>query len=668
MRLKSLITLFLSTFYNHFSHGFVSHSGTFYGKRSSPLKTITLAKPSDIIKGMGRVSQNLMGGEWTYTDLLNNINKHNVDGAALIKDSNIMYAIDSNHDGTSTVFPDNVHLIKTIPQTLNLAIEKLSENNINFDIFIPPTSPFHIPVVFQLVIGYIVLSTVISFIRLRMMGGSGMNMGNPLQSLNQKKDLIDVNKVDIRFSDVAGCDEAKNELVEVVEFLKQPERFIRAGAKIPKGVLLEGEPGTGKTLLARAVAGEAGVNFIAASGSEFIEMFVGVGASRVRSLFEKAKENSPCVIFIDEIDAVGRQRGAGFNSGNDEREQTLNELLTNMDGFEKQTGIIVLAATNRADILDSALVRPGRFDRKINVPLPDIIGRKDISKVHFKNKNITNDVSLGDIAALTGGFSGADIANLANEAAILSVRYNQTQITPKCVIDAYEKMTIGLPAISENREQEVLELVAYHEVGHALTAMLFDDFFEVKRVTINANKGGAGGYTLFTPKERFQNFPTKKFLLANIIVALGGRAAEVVLYSNNKLSKSNNYDESLIFNDINNLDITTGASADLRNANSIARSYISQFGLGEIIGMHDSSSGGKPFLGRDMAMGGDKMSEESKKTIDIEVNKLVNFGYKQAYKIIKSNIGVFDSIAKELLDKRTITDVELSKYPVSVLT
>ena len=621
--------------------------------------------PSTSIEQATKLSQKL-GSDWTYNDFLNNINKNNVEGASFVREANTIFAIDKSH-GVDIV-SNNVHKIQTIPVTSDLIINTLTNKGINFDIVALPQNPLsQVPFVVQFVLGYLFLSFVFTYVRMRMMGG-GMdsNMMNPLQALTQSKDLTKTELVDVTFQDVAGCDEAKYELVEVVDFLKEPNKFANAGAKIPKGILLEGEPGTGKTLLARAVAGEAGVNFISASGSEFIEMFVGVGAARVRDLFKTAKENSPCVIFIDEIDAVGRQRGTGFNTGNDEREQTLNQILTNMDGFEKTTGIIVLAATNRADILDSALLRPGRFDRKVTVPLPDLEGRKQISKVHFKNKNITDDVSLTDIASLTGGFSGADIANLANEAAILSVRYNQSQISPKCIIDAYEKITIGLPSVNENRDKEVLELVAYHEVGHTLTAMLFDEFFDVKRVTINSNKGGAGGYTLFTPKERYQNFPTKKFLLANIIVALGGRAAEVILYDGVNIPSSDNYADSMIFKNFKDLDITTGASADLRNANSIARSYISQFGLGDMIGIHDVSSGTKPFLGRDMAMGGDKMSEESKKYIDIEVNKLINFGYQLACEIILRNKRVFDLIAAELLEKRTITEKDLEKYSVSM--
>ena len=489
---------------------------------------------------------------------------------------------------------------------------------------------------------------------------------NPMDRLSPKPKLSDVEKVNITFADVAGCDEAKNELVEVVDFLKNPDKYVNAGAKIPKGILLEGEPGTGKTLLARAVAGEAGVNFISASGSEFIEMFVGVGAARVRKLFDTAKEKSPCVIFIDEIDAIGRQRGAGFNSGNDEREQTLNQILTNMDGFEKTTGVIVVAATNRADILDSALVRPGRFDRKVNVPLPDTIGREAISLVHFRNKNVAKNVSLKEVATLTSGFSGADIANLANEAAIYSVRNNLTEITYDNIVDAYEKITIGLPAAVENRDEETIELVAYHEAGHTLLVMLFNDMFDIKRVTVNGNKGGAGGYTLFTPKEKYQSFPTKKFLLANLIIALGGRAAEVILYENYQSTIPSSYADDYVFSNIDNLDITTGASGDLKQANSIARQYVAQFGFDEMVGLYDSSAGSKPFLGRDMAMGGDKMSDETKKIIDKKVAELVEFAYSKAYQIINKNKHTLNAIASNLIENVTISGSDLVDYKVSM--
>tara|TARA_Y100000389_G_scaffold188646_1_gene211466 strand:- start:4330 stop:6276 length:1947 start_codon:yes stop_codon:yes gene_type:complete len=644
-------------------NGFVLNKPVSFTKR---LRTKKMYKPAKVIEEILRKSGNKIGEEWTYKDFVENIKTNHIDAATVLDKQDGLFIVDGYHDWE--ILPNNIHLLKIVPEMNNLIIEKLTSNNINFDVFRETPKMFsNIPVIIQFVGIYIIVNILFSVFRNSQGGGGGGNIpGNLFNNMNKKPDLTDVSQIDVKFIDVAGCDEAKEELVEVVDFLKDPVKYVDAGAKIPRGILLEGEPGTGKTLLARAVAGEAGVNFMSASGSEFIEMFVGVGASRVRNLFDGAKENSPCVIFIDEIDAVGRQRGAGLNSGNDEREQTLNQILTNMDGFEKTAGIIVLAATNRADILDSALVRPGRFDRKIRVPLPDLAGRKDISKVHFKNKNVSADVSFDDIAALTGGFSGADIANLANEAAILSVRHNSTQINSKTIIDAYEKITIGIPSKIETREDSVLKLVAYHETGHTMMSLLFKEFFDIKRVTINSNKGGAGGYTLSTPKERYQNFPTKKFILANLIVTMGGRAAEVILYNSSRPVAST-YTNEFVFPNINNLDITTGASADLRQANSLARRYVSQFGLDDMIGLYDGAVGMKPFLGRDMAMGGDKMSEATKKIIDEKVNNLVEFAYKKACDIIVNNIEAFNGIAYKLLKDKTISSQDLIRFNVTML-
>ena len=483
--------------------------------------------------------------------------------------------------------------------------------------------------------------------------GSGMGAGgNPLNMFRSDNELIDTDSIDVTFEDVAGCDEAKFELIEVVDFLKNPLKYEEAGAKIPRGVLLEGEPGTGKTLLARAVAGEAGVSFLSASGSEFIEMFVGVGASRVRKLFEKANENSPCVIFIDEIDAIGRQRGAGVNTGNDEREQTLNQILTNMDGFTATTGIIVMAATNRADILDSALLRPGRFDRKVKVPLPDLEGRKQIFGVHTRNKILGDDVNVDEIALLTGGFSGADLANLANEAAIMAVRNNETVINRVGLIDAFEKITIGLPYNNKSVGGREVSLVAHHEIGHAMMAKYFEEFFDLRKVTINANTGGAGGYTLFTPKEFYTKYPTKKFMLANIVTALGGRAAEVKLFSNNEKRTTD-----VVFKGVKNLDITTGASNDLKQADSIARQYISLFGYSDEEFTYNNGAntqGAQPFLGRELGIGGDKTSEYSKELVDKKVSELINDSYNIALNIIESNEKDFYALGEKLIEKRVI--------------
>jgi cell division protease FtsH len=484
--------------------------------------------------------------------------------------------------------------------------------------------------------------------------GGGGGFGNPMRFMQSNNfDEVNPDDVDVTFADVAGCDEAKFELMEVVDFLKDPQKYADAGAKIPKGVLLEGPPGTGKTLLAQAVAGEAGVNYLYASGSQFIEMFVGVGASRVRDLFKRAKEQSPCVIFMDEIDAVGRQRGAGLAGGNDEREQTLNEILTNMDGFVKNEGIIVIAATNRADILDNALTRPGRFDRKVMVGLPDVEGRREIIDIHFKNKQVQNTTYLNDLAKLTGGFSGADIANLANEAAILSVRYNDTSITPDTMYKAFEKMTIGLPTNKDSRPDKIVQMISAHEIGHALIAHLFDDMFDIQRVTINANKNGAGGYTLFTPKEEYDNYPTKKFMLANLLIALGGRAAEQIFFET-FVSFSDKYNNEVMFTKTPHLDITTGASNDLKQANSIARRYVSAFGMGKNIALYDGTSNAQPFLGRNLATNGDKLSEYSKQEIDREIEDLVQWAYQRSVEILKANQDDFFFLTNQLKEKRDL--------------
>ena len=633
--------------------------------------------PADIIKELSYVGQPA-GEPWTYNEYLTHLDNKEVNGVSLLTDHNVLnsaIAIDKVKPGIE-LSPENMHLIKTNPLLLDRILEQLENKRINFDFIDITRNGFFesIPVPLQLIgyylIGGLILRTIFTLLSPNMPN----QFGNPLQTLMFSNDnQVNVEDVSEKFTDVAGCEEAKQELTEIVDFLKSPLKYEAAGAKIPRGVLLEGPPGTGKTLLARAVAGEAGVNFFSASGSQFVEMFVGVGASRVRELFKKANENSPCVIFIDEIDAVGRQRGTGIAGGNDEREQTLNQILTNMDGFDRSSGIIVLGATNRADILDNALTRPGRFDRKVTVGLPDEIGRREIIDVHFKNKKINNNNTLDKLSTLTSGFSGADIANLANEAAILSVRYNETAITDNCLYDAFEKMTIGLPTQRENRPEEIIKMVAYHETGHAIMALLFKDLFDLQKITIISNKNGAGGYTLFTPKPLYDGFPTKKFMLANMITALGGRAAEVVLYNNTNMDDSLPYDARL-FNGISELDVTTGASNDLKQANNIARKYVSLFGLGSNIGTYDSQDSSMPFLGRELAGGGSKMSEFTKEEIDKEISELVNFAYKSALNIILYNIREFHAISALLIQYRTISEdiivnnnIEI-KYKANIIT
>ena len=617
--------------------------------KNNNLKLQMSYKPIDVIQNI-----NKFGSEWTYNDFINNLNNKNID-AVTILDNNNYIIIDKNID--NEIQQNNIHLLKGLPQITDNIIDQLLKNNINFDVYENlQNNQFSEPLQFgiQIFFGYLIFSFLINILnRNNLM--SNMMQGLPNQKSNK---LINNDDIDVTFNDVAGCDESKYELMEVVDFLKKPEKYKESGAKIPSGILLEGPPGTGKTLLARAVAGEAGVSFISASGSEFIEMFVGVGASRVRNIFKLAEENKPCVIFIDEIDAIGRQRGTGFNSGNDEREQTLNQILTNMDGFDKSCGIIVLAATNRADILDSALTRPGRFDRKVVVPLPDKFGREALFNLNLKNKNYDKTIDVKALSELTSGFSGAEINNLVNEAAILTVRKNNTFIDYNSLYSAFEKITIGLPKEKDNRNQKTKELVAYHEAGHALIAKLFSDIFDLRKITINANYNGAGGYTLFTQKPSFDGFPTKKLLLAQLMVCLGGRAAESILYE-----KNNNddfpYVNDNVFEGIKNLDITTGASNDLKQADSISRSYINLFGYNDTLTTFDTNNNDQPFLGRDLALNNNKISEYSKNRIDKEVNRLLNFAYKKTYDILKYNNENLEYIANSLLNNTSINDEDL---------
>ena len=618
--------------------------------------------PSIIINQLAKTSNNL--DKYNLKQFLHEVNTHHIDSVSLIKDMNTntinsLVAIDNNFEGAIPKL-ENLHYLETgLTKVNNLVIDSLLNNDIYYKIAqisntnVNNMSPFNGPeFIINAVIAYFLFSFILTIIQqFRGGGGPGGGMINPMNvGKIQNNGVLNSEDIDTCFDDVAGCDEAKYELQEVVDFLKYPEKFQLAGAKVPKGVLLEGPPGTGKTLLARAVAGEAGVSFIQVSASEFIQMFVGVGASRVRDLFNTAKKNTPCVIFIDEIDAVGRKRGEQFGGGgNEEREQTLNQILTNMDGFEKSDSIIVLAATNRADILDSALTRSGRFDRKVQVGLPDKQGRRKIIDVHLRDKLVEETTDLDEIAALTGGFSGADIENMANEAAILALRQNKTIINSTNLIDAFEKIVIGLPKISKENNWDEEELVAYHEAGHTLNALLFKEFFDVRKVTINANTNGAGGYTLFTPKEKYNSYPTKKYLLANLIVTMGGRAAEILLYTK-IINKNDNlsYDNFKLFNSVSDLDITSGASQDLRQADNLARQYIQLFGIDSTNNIElpkTIQNPNSPYL---------SLSESTKTEIDESVSHLINYALKSAINILENNLKEFNELACDLIVKKTV--------------
>ena len=465
----------------------------------------------------------------------------------------------------------------------------------------------------------------------QMGGGRMMNFGK------SRVRLMVSDKKKVTFADVAGADEAKQELEEVVEFLKTPDKFNELGARIPKGVLLFGPPGTGKTLLAKAVAGEAGVQFFTISGSDFVEMFVGVGASRVRDLFEQAKKAAPCIVFIDEIDAVGRQRGAGLGGGHDEREQTLNQLLVEMDGFASNEGIIIIAATNRPDVLDPALLRPGRFDRQIVVDKPDVRGREAILKVHTKGKPVADDVDLDVLARRTPGFTGADLSNLVNEAALLAARRDKKKITMAEMEEAIERVLAGPERKSHVMTDEEKRLTAYHEGGHTLVGLLLEHADPVHKVTI-IPRGRAGGYMLSLPKED-RSYRTRSELIDRIKVALGGRVAEEVVLG----------------------EISTGASSDIQQATRIIRSMIMEYGMSDAIGpIAYGEENHQVFLGRDLNRERN-YSEEIAGEIDREVRRYIEEAYEACRTIIVENRDKLDLIAKELLERETLSAAELEE-------
>ncbi|MCP9886147.1 ATP-dependent zinc metalloprotease FtsH3 [Synechococcus sp. ATX 2A4] len=526
---------------------------------------------------------------------------------------------------------------------VNLAPDKdllklLTDNNV--DIAVQPSRE---PAAWQQAIGSLLFPLLLLgglFFLLRRAQGGG---GNPAMSFGKSKARVQMEpQTQVTFGDVAGIEGAKLELTEVVDFLKNPDRFTAVGAKIPKGVLLVGPPGTGKTLLAKAVAGEAGVPFFSISGSEFVEMFVGVGASRVRDLFEQAKKNAPCIVFIDEIDAVGRQRGAGLGGGNDEREQTLNQLLTEMDGFEGNTGIIIVAATNRPDVLDSALMRPGRFDRQVVVDRPDYAGRLQILGVHARGKTLAKDVDLDRVARRTPGFTGADLANLLNEAAILAARRQLTEVSMDEVNDAIERVMAGPEKKDRVMSEKRKRLVAYHEAGHALVGALMPDYDPVQKISI-IPRGQAGGLTFFTPsEERMESgLYSRAYLQNQMAVALGGRVAEEIVYGEDE--------------------VTTGASNDLQQVARVARQMVTRFGMSDRLGpVALGRSQGGMFLGRDIAAERD-FSEDTAAAIDEEVGQLVEVAYRRAKGVLTDNRPVLDELADILVEKETVDAEELQE-------
>lgn len=495
-----------------------------------------------------------------------------------------------------------------------------------------PNTPWYVALLGSL-LPFIIIGLIFWFI-LSSAGGGGGGRG-VMQFGKSRAKLVSKENSTVTFADVAGVDEAMEELQEIKEFLKEPQKFQAVGAKIPRGVLLYGPPGTGKTLVAKAVAGEAGVPFFSISGSDFVEMFVGVGASRVRDLFEQAKQSAPAIIFVDEIDAVGRQRGAGIGGGNDEREQTLNQLLVEMDGFDSKTNVILIAATNRPDVLDPALLRPGRFDRQIGVTAPDLSGREKVLAVHAKGKPLAEDVDLALIARRTPGFSGADLANVLNEAALLTARQNEKKISASTIDEAIDRV-IGGPQKKSRLMQDRERLnTAYHEAGHALVAAAMNDSDPVTKVTI-LPRGRALGYTMVLPLEDRYSV-SRNQLLDQIAYAMGGRVAEEIVFH----------------------DPTTGASNDFEKATSIARQMVTQYGFSNAIGAVSYGNGGEVFIGRDMAQARD-YSEATAQAIDAEVRAIVEAAHNDAYKALTLNRKILDALAKELMERETLNQDEIA--------
>lgn len=523
--------------------------------------------------------------------------------------------------------------IPDIPTFMNEIKEFIVQESLVVDSLPPPSPPWWLSIIPTLAVILIFVLFWVFFLQQSQGGG-----GNRVMSFGKSRAKMTIDdKRKVTFNDVAGADEEKEELKEIVEFLKHSKKFLELGARIPKGVLLVGPPGTGKTLLAKAVSGEAGVPFFSISGSDFVEMFVGVGASRVRDLFDQAKKNAPCIIFIDEIDAVGRHRGAGLGGGHDEREQTLNQLLVEMDGFGVNEGVIILAATNRPDILDPALLRPGRFDRRVVVGLPDIKGREEILKVHAKGKPLAEDVRLDELAKSTPGFTGADLENLLNEAALLAARNNKTVITMSEIKEAVFKVVMGPEKKSRVMSEKEKRLTAYHEAGHAIAVKAVSTTDKVDRISIIPS-GMAGGFTAHKPEED-KNYHTKSHLLERIIVSLGGRAAEEIVLG----------------------EISTGAYSDLKQANGIARSMITKYGMSDkLSNLIFGNENDEVFIGRDFAQARN-YSEEIAAEIDREVKNIIDSCYQKIKNILTENINKLHTVANVLIEKEKIEGHEFEE-------
>ena len=590
-----------------------------------PYLVVILAIVSLLGLNMGASSERI-----SYYELQNVIEKENVEEVSVSIGTNVTVV-----KGVYEKDKQKVTFTATIPSTsdeIGQVIKNLGNDSTKLTIVDADASNIFLETVAS-IIPFILFAVFAVWMLNRMNGANGAN-AKAFEFSKSRAKLE--GKIRVRFSDVAGCDEEKQEMAEIIDYLKYPKKFEKMGARIPKGILLSGHPGTGKTLLAKAVAGEANVPFYSISGSDFVEMFVGVGASRVRDMFKKAQQTAPCIIFIDEIDAVGRQRGAGFGGGHDEREQTLNQLLVEMDGMEENTGVVVIAATNRPDVLDPALLRAGRFDRQITVALPDRKGREAILHVHARNKKFVKDLDLGALAKRTPGFSGADLENVLNESAILAVRENKDEIGMKQIDEAIDRVMMGPAKVSRTYDDKTKKLVAYHESGHAIIGLFLENAQVVQKVTI-IPRGQAGGYNLMTPKEE-KMMHTKNDLLDTITSYMGGRTAEELFFD----------------------DITTGASNDIQNATNIAKDMVTLYGMSDLGPIKYNAGNENVFLGRDYNQP-NNVSGEVAYEIDQEVRKIINTCHTKARQIIEAHKTELETIAHALMEYETLTAEQIQR-------
>ena len=590
-----------------------------------PYLVVILAIVSLLGLNMGASSERI-----SYYELQNVIEKENVEEVSVSIGTNVTVV-----KGVYEKDKQKVTFTATIPSTsdeIGQVIKNLGKDSTKLTIVDADASNIFLETVAS-IIPFILFAVFAVWMLNRMNGANGAN-AKAFEFSKSRAKLE--GKIRVRFNDVAGCDEEKQEMAEIIDYLKYPKKFEKMGARIPKGILLSGHPGTGKTLLAKAVAGEANVPFYSISGSDFVEMFVGVGASRVRDMFKKAQQTAPCIIFIDEIDAVGRQRGAGFGGGHDEREQTLNQLLVEMDGMEENTGVVVIAATNRPDVLDPALLRAGRFDRQITVALPDRKGREAILHVHARNKKFVKDLDLGALAKRTPGFSGADLENVLNESAILAVRENKDEIGMKQIDEAIDRVMMGPAKVSRTYDDKTKKLVAYHESGHAIIGLFLENAQVVQKVTI-IPRDQAGGYNLMTPKEE-KMMHTKNDLLDTITSYMGGRTAEELFFD----------------------DITTGASNDIQNATNIAKDMVTLYGMSDLGPIKYNAGNENVFLGRDYNQP-NNVSGEVAYEIDQEVRKIINTCHTKARQIIEAHKTELEVIAHALMEYETLTAEQIQR-------